>query len=99
MQKKLALAPAGVEQVEHAWGDLRLRAVVNGQGDFSALRGSFREALEVGAEQGTARQQAGDGQYEVVKAQRAESPRPLSRHRQQSERCRAVHGERDLDGE
>ena len=76
--EKAGLGIGGIEQIEHARGDFRVGAVVDGQGDFAAGDGGGGQSGQVGAEQAAARQQAGGGQDQVVGGERPERPGPVS---------------------
>ena len=87
MQKKVARAPAAVEQVEHPRGDRRVRAVVEGEGHLAAARGGGRQPAEVGAEQAALRPEAGAGdQRDVVGEARRRRARASARGRRRAPR-------------
>ena len=89
----------GVEQVKDARGDVGVRSVVDGDGNFAAGNGGIRQTGQVGAKQRGARQQAGGGDDGVVDDQRTQRPWPncWCKHAA-DERC-SMQGERGFDGE
>ena len=87
------LGPGGIEQVEHLRRH-RIGSVVDGDRHFAMGDGGRRQAGQIGAEQGRARQQAGGGDQRMVGDQRAERPRPEGRFDQAADGGAGVDGQR-----
>jgi hypothetical protein len=92
------LHAGGVQQVEHARGDLGVRAVVEGEGDLPPAGGGVRETELVWPHQRAARPEAGGGERHVVGDQDARDRPPMAGGGREGEGRAGVKGERaDLE--
>ena len=80
-----------IEQIEHAWCDIRIRAVVEGESDEAILPAGSGQPHQIGAEQPIAWPHDESTKKEVVAQHGGEQPRPPLRAGEQGKHDEYVH--------
>ena len=83
-----------IEQIEHAWCDIRIRAIVEGECDEAILPAGSGQRHQIGAEQPIAWPHDESAQKEVVAQHRGEQPRPPLRTGEQGKYDEYMHQDR-----
>ena len=80
-----------IEQIEHAWRDTRIRAIVEGECDEAILPAGSGQRHQIGAEQPIAWPHDESTKKEVVAQHGGEQPRPPLRAGEQGKHDEYVH--------
>jgi hypothetical protein len=72
------LAIETIEQIEHLESDYGIRSIIDREGDLAGSSGVRRQAPLVGTQQGAARPQPGEGQYQLIAHNHCERDWPVS---------------------